>query len=260
MKKARAKQTLYRPDKKHKDPDRPSREVGVNDVVDNLFDLFAHLGIVIDRPVVDFADTDAIEKSFHPLYPHASAIGELLTSWHQDPNYIDELGNPRAIKLRGRSPSFQSLAQHAVPKLDFVYLLRELERLGAISVDLRNLIHVHMRSFPAYEDKRLAIQHTLSSLNGFIHTLRHNLDSSPSNSEQYFHRIARRGDFDSREIPALKIRVKRYGQTFLESFDNWLIRNSIPKVRKSGRGAAPAHVSIGVYLSVENSLRKRESR
>jgi hypothetical protein len=109
-----------------------------------------------------------------------------------------------------------------------------------------------MRSFPAYEDKRLAIQHTLTSLDGFIRTLRHNLDSAPSNSDQLFHRIARCSDFDIKEIPALKIRVKRHGQGFLESFDNWLIRKASTKPKKSSRGQKKANVSIGVYLSVES--------
>jgi hypothetical protein len=252
MKKACANQITSRINKRVNTPAASLHEVTANEVIENLFNLFEHLGIDIPGPTSPLPDATAIKNSLHPLYPYASAIGEMLTSWHQDPQYLDDLGNPTPIRLRGRRPSFHNLAQRAVPNLKESYLLSELERLGAVSIDQGNFIHVHMRSFPAYEDKRLAIQHTLTSLDGFIRTLRHNLDSAPSNSDQLFHRIARCSDFDIKEIPALKIRVKRHGQSFLESFDNWLIRKASTKPKKSSRGQKKANVSIGVYLSVES--------
>jgi hypothetical protein len=222
-------------------------------VIRNLYDLFEHLGIDIVQQGDSFSESVRLDTSSHPLYPYASAIGELLTIWHQDARYLDELGNPKPIKRKGRQPSFQSLVRLSVPSLNEAYLLTELDRLGAVTVGKDNLVNVHMRSFPAYEDKGLAIQHTLTTLDGFIRTLRHNLDSLPSNSDQLFHRIARRGDFDADEIPALKVRVKRHGQNFLESFDNWLSQNSISRSKKNDRRKRKANVSIGIYLSIDET-------
>jgi Family of unknown function (DUF6502) len=229
------------------------REVDPNEVVQNLLGLFEHLGIDVTHPISRGASIGSINTVSHTLYPYASAIGELLTSWHRDPEYLDNEGNPLAIRALGRRPSFRKLAQRAVPEIDESYLLSELERLGAVTIDKNKLIHVHMRSFPVYEDKRLAAQHTLSALNDFIGTLSHNLDSTPSNSEQLFHRIAWNGDFDPREIPALKIRMKRQGQSFLESFDNWLTRKTLAKSRKPSDRIKRAEVSIGIYLSVQRT-------
>jgi hypothetical protein len=229
-----------------------SGDLTANDVIANLFDLFEQLGLRNSQAATSLTDTAAIQITQHPLYEFASAIGELLTSWHQDPQFLDDDGNPRSIPLHAQQCSFRYLAKQAVPNLDESYLLSELQRLGVVSVDKAGFVTVHMRSFPAYEDKRLAIQHTLTSLDSFIRTLRHNLNSTPSNSDQLFHRIAQCYDFDSREIPALKIRVKRYGQTFLESFDDWLRRKTLPKQRKSSYGKRPTHVSIGIYLSIED--------
>jgi hypothetical protein len=90
-------------------------------------------------------------------------------------------------------------------------------------------------------------------LDGFIKTLRHNLRSPPANSDQLFHRIARSGEFDPKEIPALKIRVKRHGQSFLESCDNWMSRRSRLKRKNTRSKQKPAYVSIGVYLSVDKT-------
>jgi Family of unknown function (DUF6502) len=229
------------------------REVSFDDVIKQLIDLFDILGIDASRLASRFGHLEMKALTPRRLYPHIAAVGELLTSWHQNPTYLDNTGNPLPIKMRGIKRSFQRLAEDSVPNLTPKQLLSELERMGAVSIDSAGLIRVQMRSLPVYEDRRLAIQHTLSSLDGFIKTLRHNLKSPPSNSDQLFHRIARSGEFDPSEIPALKIRVKRYGQDFLESCDNWMSRRSRPKIKKSKSKRKPAYVSIGVYLSVDKT-------
>jgi Family of unknown function (DUF6502) len=226
----------------------PLREITVDDVIKDLLDLFGHLGLDPGRLAARVANLDPTAIASRKLYPHASAIGELLTAWHQDPEYLDDFGNPAPIRMRTRRRSFRHLASRTVPNMDPRTLLLELQQIGAVTIDTNGDIRVHMRSLPVYEDKRLAIQHTLISLDSFIRTLRHNLNSTPSNSDQLFHRVAWNGDLDPREIPTLKIRVKRHGQNFLESCDNWMARRTTPPTNKKKRRA---QVFIGVYLAIE---------
>jgi hypothetical protein len=47
----------------------------------------------------------------------------------------------------------------------------------------------------------------------------------------------------------LKIKLKRQGQGFLESFDNWMIHKTKTHSRTSKK-SRPTQVSIGVYLAV----------
>jgi hypothetical protein len=135
-------------------------------------------------------------------------------------------------------------------------LLTELKRVGAIVLDRQRLVHVRMRSLPVYKDNQLAIQHTLMSLHSFIRTLRHNLDSDPSNTDQLFHRVAWNGAFKRKLIPLLKIKLKRQGQDFLESFDNWMMR----KAKGSSLLGGSDSVFIGVYLAVGDVPPKRRLR
>ena len=228
-----------------------SSEVTANQVINNLLELFDRAGIDVHHPIPNLAEPSSTQTASNHLHPYTSAIGELLTSWYQEPAYLDNSGNPSPIKYRGPRQSFYNLARRAVPNVNASHLLMELERLGAVSIDSSKFIRVHVRSLPVYEDKRLAIQHTLTSLDGFIKTLHHNLGSVPSNSDQLFHRVAWTGDFDGREIAALKIRMKRHGQNFLESFDNWLALKSVPKSRLKNQVKKRMQVSVGVYLSVE---------
>jgi hypothetical protein len=220
-------------------------------VIKDLLDLFSHLGLDAGRLAARVVDLDPATMASHRLYPHASTIGELLTAWHQDPDYLDPLGAPSPIRMRGSRRSFCHLAEKTVPNINPKTLLSELKRIGAVTIDINGNIRVHMRSLPVYEDKHLAVQHTLMSLDSFIRTLRHNLNSTASNSDQLFHRVAWNGDLDAREIPALKIRVKKHGQTFLESCDNWMTRKSESSIHKSSRKRKRAQVFIGVYLAVD---------
>jgi hypothetical protein len=226
------------------------REITVDDVISALLDLFAKLEIDAPHLVSRVKAINGKAAVSHRLSPHFAAIGELLARWHQDPSYLDELGNPLPLKIRGTKRSFGSLARAAVPKIGVSRLLSELKRVGAIAIDTDQSIHVRMRSLPVYEDRRLAVEHTLTSLDSFIRTLRHNLDSDPSNADQLFHRIAWNADFDSKLIPTLKIKVRRQGQNFLESFDNWMMRKSKANSRRLKRRRKPSQISIGVYMAV----------
>jgi hypothetical protein len=240
-----------RPSEAKVNPRDSLRDVTVDDVIKDLLDLFGHLGLDAGRLAARIVDVNSASMASRRLYPHAYAIGELLTAWHQDPEYLDEFGSPLPIKLRSRGRSFRHLADKTVPNMDPRSLLSELEQVGAVTIDPSGNIRVHERSLPVYGDKHLAIQHTLISLDSFIRTLRHNLDSSPSNSDQLFHRVAWNGNFDVQEIPALKIRLKRHGQNFLESCDNWMTRRtkSLARLSKKKR----AQVFIGVYLAVDGN-------
>jgi hypothetical protein len=229
------------------------REVSFDDVIKRMLDLFDQLGLGTSGLTSRFNHLERKALTPRRLYPHIAAVGELLTSWHQNPAFLDNNGNPLPIKMRGRQRSFERLAKSSVPKMSPKGLLSELRRMGAVSVSKTGVITVQMRSLPVYEDRRLAIQHTLSSLDGFLKTLLHNLKSPPSNSDQLFHRIARSGEFDPAEIQALKIRIKRYGQNFLESCDNWMSRRSINAGKKGKSKRKSQYVSIGVYLSVDKT-------
>jgi hypothetical protein len=229
------------------------REVTVDDVIKDLLDLFGHLGLDAGHLAARVVEIDPATIASRRLYPHASAIGELLTAWHQDPEYLDELGVPSPIRMRTGRRSFFHLADKTVPNMDPKTLLSELKQIGAVTINASGSIRVHMRSLPVYEDKHLAIQHTLISLDSFIRTLRHNLNSNASNSDQLFHRVAWNGDLDPREIPALKIRVKRQGQNFLESCDNWMTRRTKSSTYNRGGKRKRAQAFIGVYLAVDGT-------
>jgi hypothetical protein len=230
--------------------------VTVDDVLAALLDLFSQLQI--DAPKLA-SRVKSLRRSRTPeprLYSYTATIGALLTAWHQNPEYLDDLGNPVPLSMRGTKRSFTKLAADAVPSMSAPALLAQLERVGAVSVEKERYIHVHMRSLSVYEDRQLAVDHTLTSLLGFIKTLRHNLGSDVLNSNQLFHRVAWSDTLDRSLLPNLKIKLKRQGQNFLESFDNWMMRKTQAHSRTSKK-SRQAQVSIGVYLAVGKDTKSK---
>src|SRR6202167_5798404 len=117
MAKATIKRVL-RPSTAKIKPRSPLREITVDDVIKDLLDLFGHLGLDPGRLAARVVDLDPTAMASRKLYPHASAIGELLTAWHQDPEYLDDFGNPAPIRMRTRRRSFRHLASRTVPNVD----------------------------------------------------------------------------------------------------------------------------------------------
>jgi len=183
-------------------------------------------------------------------FPNTLAISDLLTLWHHDVSYLDHSGKPLPLRMRSSHASFRSLAKKAAPSMTAPQMLTELKRLKAVRVDARGQIHVRQRSLQIYNDKRHRVIHTLTSLHGFINTLRHNLNAGSDNSKQLFQRVAWNSDFDATQVPKLKIWVGRYGQALLESADGWMLKNSKKSGRNSKKSVSLTGVSIGVYLSV----------
>src|SRR5580692_7447167 len=171
-------------------PSRPTDEIGTDDVIRELLDLFDCLGLDSGQLIRRVGNVDRAKRNQIRNYPHASVIGDLLTIWNQDSKYLDRFGDPMPIRMKGKIRSFSQLAQRCAPNMNAHQLLQELKRLRVIRMDGDGLIRAMGRSIPVYEDKRLAALHTLGTLHGFIRTLRHNLNSEASNSDQLFHRIA----------------------------------------------------------------------
>lgn len=254
MKKPR--KTIGKPKKrspaKTRYPGRPS-EVLVQQVLNDFSMLFEQLGVARLRQLPKYRGTAPV-KHAHIVenYANTLAISDLLTLWHQDPDYLDARGMPIPIRMRAGNPCFRSLAERSVPDMPPARLIRELKRLRAIRIDERRYIHVRVRSLITYRDKRHTIIHTLNSLHGFINTLLHNIEIEPSNTEPLFQRVAWNSNLEFKDIPRLNTWLKRHGQALLESADGWMMRRSAKEKSPLIRRRRAANVSVGVYLSVNS--------
>lgn len=232
-----------------------SQIVCSDDVVNELLNLFDALGLE-QRHFFNRNQRTAEPKIAKARGPHpATALANLMSVWNQDPEYVDRLGNPIPIRFRGVKRSFTSLARRCAHNTHPSKMLIDLKRLKAVRIDRSGLIHPQSRSISVFDDKKLAAQHTLATLHGFIGTLRHNLDGQSTNSNQLFHRIAWNHKFDARNLPRFKIWLKNHGQHFLELADNWMIRNSAKETHARPSSRKYVQVTVGMYLAKDSNLK-----
>jgi Family of unknown function (DUF6502) len=220
-------------------------------LISELKDLLTEIGLdVTGLSSRRIRRTPSLRKLGNKIH-YASSIGEILSAWRRNPDYVDSDGVPLRLPLSGASPSFEALSRFACPAIGFRQLLDDLKKVRAIAVDRENRVRIVRNSLPVYEDELLAKRHTLACLVGFVKTLKHNLHSAPTNYDQLFHRIAWNGNFQSVDVQRLKLCLNHRGQNFLESIDNWMTRHSSPST-SSRRKRQTVPVSVGVYLTVDD--------
>jgi hypothetical protein len=70
------------------------------------------------------------ERSSKRLMEKSYAIADLLRSWRHDKRYVDAQGSPRALPLRGKGASLETLARKFVPKMPLSEVVAAITRHG----------------------------------------------------------------------------------------------------------------------------------
>ncbi len=173
---------------------------------------------------------------------------ELLTRWHLDPDFINELGNPIDLPIRGPI-SLQALAEREGAWVDIDELKQALlqyefaiePRPGYLRVLAR--VATGAREFRMLYGLRLAT-HALQ-------TLLHNINSDVT-ADRWFARAVRGAVPESR-VSEYRQFLESQGMAFLSSIDDWLA-----SVGKLGNGPLrPTHVHV--LLTLGNGVDKSES-
>jgi Family of unknown function (DUF6502) len=211
------------------------------------------VSLLVDKPI-------GVKVHLTPRTKEQRAI-RVLRGWRIDPRFHGRNGGPAELALRGGEKTFSSLVKLYGGDVTPTSVLRELERIGAVSMTRSGLLR--MRS----QRKRLrshAPQHMLEAarlLGDFAGTVAHS--PSKERAPPFF---GYRDCASSLDDMALFQRIfSRRAAALLESFEQW--RGSRREVRNPTDSRA--RVGIGVYLVSKsvvkvapprNSPRRAQSR
>jgi hypothetical protein len=198
------------------------------------------VSLLVDKP-------KGVKVHLAPRTKEQRAI-RVLRGWRIDPRFHGRRGAPAELPLRGGEKAFASLVKLYGGDVTPTSVLRELERMGAVSMNRSGLLR--MRS----QRKRFrthAPQHMLEAarlLGDFASTLAH----CPSEGSAPPFLGYRDCAITSRDDTALFQRTfSRRAAALLESFEQW--RGSRREVRKPSDSRA--RVGIGVYLVNKSALK-----
>jgi hypothetical protein len=175
---------------------------------------------------------------------YMSPGSRVLSGWHQDGEFLDEHGQPRALSLvAGETPAgFPELVRRYAPDLPVVAMLKELRAASAVEIDEQKLVHAKQRSYVPRTTDENQVRLWGTVMQDVGTTLEHNLMRTPDEVAR-FERAAISVGVDPRQLPAFRAFLEREGQAFLERVDDWLTAHAV----EDGDERRAMRLGAGVY-------------
>jgi hypothetical protein len=202
-------------------------------------------------------DVTSVVKYFSGTRPQSASRTKeqralrVLRGWITDPRFHDQRGRPAELPPRGESSSFQRLVRLYAGDVTPAAVLRELERMRAVSTTRANTLRlrVRRRTSTGHWVQRAA---DLARLFGdFAGTV-----SGPRTSDEtpVFFGFRECDGLSPDEIARFQRDFAKRGAALLEGFEHWLASRDRAIDSSGGR-----RVGVGVYL-VKGEPRPRKRR
>lgn len=169
-----------------------------------------------------------------PMVP----VGRVLSTWHQDPKYLDDRGRPRVL---GQATEFAALIADCRGDIPVTAIIKELELSRCIRIERGN-VQVTSRYFMPVPLEPRAIERLGRVFGDFSSSIVFNVMNT-NNQRPRFEGRAVDASVSVASIDAFHNYLDRRGQEFLEEMDDWLGDHA-----ESHADSATARVGVGVYM------------
>lgn len=183
--------------------------------------------------------------------------GMILDAWHRNRRYIDSNAQPKAIPLKGKTPSVEALIRAEGVSGDPAALARRLKSLKLVVRFGRNRYKPANRFAIVAEPNSLVQQHAVRSLSSLLKTIKTNLAESRTTSG-LIERTAEVPDLPVEWVPDFREFSRAQGWALLSTLNDWLeSRRARRKTRHTGKTTS-AGVHVFAYLGPPS--RRRSSK
>jgi len=174
-------------------------------------------------------------------------VPRILAHWQNDSVYLDHKGQPRALRIEGRSPTFRSLVRAAVPGADSSIALAALRRHPRVSYRREGVVRLLadgslLRGAP----RELLLSETLAALDALTDTCYAKLRARHlSGGSSRFQRRVYSDYLDRRSRRAYEEFLNESAHVFLAMHESWLKRHEIKNA--DHRRNHSSRVGVGVF-------------
>lgn len=205
----------------------------VDDVVGLFIDLLVTGGTSVDSVRRSIAkslnqiSTTRSTMTFSEIGGIQRDCMEVMCAWRREPKFVNENGEPAALKRSAGNSSFRQLCVRARCKNDWVDVLQILLEFGAVALVADDRVVSKTPTFLSRSSagKRLAKDVVLRQLEGYLRVVHGNVCDSTSDKKPRFERACSVTVAAELE-PVFEKLVRTRGQEFVDSVDEWLERNS----------------------------------
>jgi Family of unknown function (DUF6502) len=167
----------------------------------------------------------------------------LLSGWHQDPDFLDDRGQPLPLRRSGASPTFSELFDRYGGDTPTQTLEKELRGAESIDIDINGNLVAKSRYHMPFAMTEGNIRFFGMNLFDHATTLNRNI-TAQDDSERRFEGFAVDDHIDPDSEDAFKEFIDKRGQQFLEEVDDWLNRH---RADSSGNSIVPIRLGVGLY-------------
>jgi len=174
----------------------------------------------------------------------------LLRVWSQEPDFVDQSGQPKRLSLEGAG-SFRALLRRAKCSLASRRTLEQLQALGSVQLcDRGRRVRLLSNVLIVVVGNRFVVAPSIDSIRRFAETIEHNLCEGTRPGEGRIHRWAACDALDPTQLGEVQRFVRSNGQTLLEALDEKLISSSTPRGRRRG-----ISYGVGLYVFIDKPRR-----
>jgi hypothetical protein len=183
--------------------------------------------------------------------------GMILDAWHRNRRYVDSAAHPKAIPLRGKTPSVEALIRAEGVAGDPVALVRRLKSLKLIVRSGRSRYKPASRFAVVAEPNSLVQQHAVRSLSTLLKTIKENLAAAQT-SKGLIERTAEVPDLPVEYVAEFRDFARSQGWALLSTLNDWL--ESRRARRKRGKTCETVGAGVHVFAYLGDPTRRRSNR
>lgn len=175
-----------------------------------------------------------------------SSAGRILEIWHRFPEYLDSVGKPAAIPIRGPKVSFFALSELANSSIPPDQMLDELERAGSVERTEDEFVRAKDRYFVAPAGHAELVKRFGLRVRDLATTINYNNEQN-SRESRLFEASAICLRLEPRFLPLCKRMISEGGLNYLQQVDSWFASHEVD----SESSENVARVGVGVYFFQE---------
>ena len=182
-------------------------------------------------------------------------IADILDTWHREPAFLKENGDPRPLPLVGLK-SFSTLARRFLPGFSPRDIADILITEGLLERDSHGCVFPLTRAARFANNSTLMMDRVPALLHGLFSTLRHDQRSTGHPSNMRCERGTLIDRLPVEAIPAFNDYVRQLAYTLLNQTDAWAGQRQAPHGVKSRQRLAQVGVEVFAYVERENAPRR----
>ena len=186
-----------------------------------------------------------------------SRISEILRAWYEEPQFLDEDGEPSVLPLEG-AKSFATLAARFLPRFKPEDIAEILIAAQVLRRDARGNLIPLRRTVIFTKPNPMMLDRVPVIMKRFLSTICHN---TVTQSDQGA-RLERLTTFDRLPVELVaefNEQIKVLAQAFLNRIDTWANARQLPETPKSRKRLARVGVEVFSYMETD-TIRKRGPR